>query len=254
MNMLTCLCSAQRWQERDDWSYSDDMDSTPTPTARQIDYADEKTPDSIDSIRLEITVKRDRWRQRQARMQATKTEMEWNDGLLCWTERRDAWTGARPIKHSLHANGLVSAGTRPSSSSKDGGSSTLNEDSEWEDTEIPIVDPILPAENPIRSQISHAAYNTIYDKVVNQGLTPSVPINLKDVVGSCVQGWKRDGSWENKQPSSPGSIRRRTGTFSSILGFKTDIPPSHAPVTQRDEGSQTGSLRRGYQKLFKRNR
>jgi len=189
----------------------------------------------------------------------TKAEMSWNDGLRCFSERRNAWTGARIVKHPLNTAGGPRAEEveemRLSSSSKDGDSSTAGEDSEWEDSEIPIVDPILPADNPIRSQITNAAYNTIYDKVVTQAMTPSVPINLRDVVGSCVQGWKRDGQWENKSSSAPGNLRKRTGTFSSILGLKME-PPQHPNIldTKKDQGTQTGAFRRGYEKLFRKAR
>ena len=184
--------------------------------------------------------------------------MSWNVGLRCFNERRDAWTGARTVKHPVDT-AKARAGEieemRLSTSSKDGDSSTAGDESEWEDSEIPILEPILPADNPIRAHITHAAYNTIYDKVVTQAMTPSIPINLKDVVGSCVQGWKRDGQWENKASLVPGNLRKRTGTFSSMLGLKSE-PPQHPNILdgKKDPGTQTGAFKRGYAKLFRKGR
>jgi len=248
----------QSFLQQKSLSIKSDQELLQEPEAQPVYYADEKTTDPVDATGLDITIKKGRRERRQDRMIKTKAEMSWNAGLRCFTERRDAWTGARIVKHPMDVAGSRAEEveeTRHSSSSKDGGSSTAGEDSEWEDCEIPIVDPILPEDNPIRAQITHAAYNTIYDKVVTQAMTPSIPINLKDVVGSCVQGWKRDGQWENKASSAPGNLRKRTGTFSSMLGLKSD-PPLHPSIidAKKDQGTQTGAFRRGYEKLFKKGR
>lgn len=45
-------------------------------------------------------------------------------------------------------------------------------------------------------------YPVVYDKVVTSGITPTVPINLKDITRSCVEGWKREGQWP-PQPTAP---------------------------------------------------
>jgi hypothetical protein len=112
---------------------------------------------------------------------------------------------------------------------------------------------MLP-DSRIRAQIAPAAYKTIYDKVVEQGLTPACPINLKDVVGSCIDGWKRDGVWQNK--SDPAGNRKRAPTFSSILGLKIE-PPKEKPAenisaARKDHASQIGAFKRGFEKVFKK--
>jgi hypothetical protein len=67
---------------------------------------------------------------------------------------------------------------------------------------IPVVEPLLPSSNPVRSSITPAIYSSIYSKVVVQGLTPTVPINLADVTKAMVEGWKSDGQWPPK-PTMP---------------------------------------------------
>lgn len=63
---------------------------------------------------------------------------------------------------------------------------------------IPVAPSLIPASNPIRASITPAMYPSIYSKVVIQGLTPTVPINLADVTKAMVQGWKSDGQWPPK--------------------------------------------------------
>ncbi|RAL17794.1 DUF4050 domain-containing protein [Aspergillus homomorphus CBS 101889] len=67
---------------------------------------------------------------------------------------------------------------------------------------IPVVPSLISSTNPIRASITPAMYPSIYSKVVVQGLTPTVPINLADVTKAMVQGWKADGQW----PPKPTSI------------------------------------------------
>ncbi|RAH39865.1 DUF4050 domain-containing protein [Aspergillus brunneoviolaceus CBS 621.78] len=63
---------------------------------------------------------------------------------------------------------------------------------------IPVVPSLISGTNPIRASITPAMYPSIYSKVVIQGLTPTVPINLADVTKAMVQGWKADGQWPPK--------------------------------------------------------
>ena len=73
---------------------------------------------------------------------------------------------------------------------------------ESEDPLIPVVPSIISTSNPIRASINPAMYPSIYSKVVVQGLTPTVPINLADVTKAMVQGWKSDGQWPSKPPTT----------------------------------------------------
>ncbi|KAH8168864.1 hypothetical protein LIA77_10990 [Sarocladium implicatum] len=62
-------------------------------------------------------------------------------------------------------------------------------------TLIPLAPPILPPENCLRASISPAVYINLYEKVILSNLQPSCPINLSDMIRSCVVGWQRDGEW-----------------------------------------------------------
>jgi hypothetical protein len=78
------------------------------------------------------------------------------------------------------------------------------------ETLLPIPPPLLPPGNPMRSSITSAVYLSLYDKVVVHSLMPSCPINLKDMVRSCVAGWKRDGEWPPRPTAQdPGTIAVR---------------------------------------------
>lgn len=75
-------------------------------------------------------------------------------------------------------------------------------ESDHEEPLIPVVPSLIATTNPIRASITPAMYPSIYSKVVVQGLTPTVPINLADVTKAMVQGWKADGQWPSKPPTS----------------------------------------------------
>ncbi|KAL7787092.1 hypothetical protein V8C37DRAFT_405060 [Trichoderma ceciliae] len=70
---------------------------------------------------------------------------------------------------------------------------------------LPIPHPILPPNNAFRASITPSIYLSLYDKVILNNLQPSCPINLSDMIRSCVTGWKRDGEWPPK-PSAPEPI------------------------------------------------
>ncbi|PYH44836.1 DUF4050 domain-containing protein, partial [Aspergillus saccharolyticus JOP 1030-1] len=102
---------------------------------------------------------------------------------------------------------------------------------------IPVVPSLIAGTNPIRASITPAMYPSIYSKVVIQGLTPTVPINLADVTKAMVQGWKADGQW----PPKPTSIvlqddatipRRPEDSTTTAAG---DRPPS-SPESKRRSG------------------
>ncbi|KND92694.1 hypothetical protein TOPH_02628 [Tolypocladium ophioglossoides CBS 100239] len=63
------------------------------------------------------------------------------------------------------------------------------------ETLVPIGQPLLPPTNPLRASISPAVYLNLYDKVILNNLQPACPVNLSDMLRSCVAGWKRDGEW-----------------------------------------------------------
>lgn len=55
-----------------------------------------------------------------------------------------------------------------------------------------------------------ATYPQIYSKIIIQGLAPTVPINLKDVVSSLVVGWKKDGEWPPRSDAEKASLAQAT--------------------------------------------
>lgn len=224
------------WKERDEWltdSSDDGSMKVPAPS-HTVSSHDTPTPASKSEPAIPFSpcavghslgkTQTERKRRRKKRL---ADEMAWNDGLRCFVARRDDWTGARKLRVSPSG---FSPGkgtpTRSSASSRDGGSSTAiepeDDDGVWaDDVEIPIAPPVLPTENAMRASIVPGAYNTIYDKVVVQSLSPSCPMNLKDVTRSCVQGWKRDGEWPPKPsiPETPSKKAPRKLSVASMLGL-----------------------------------
>ena len=61
-------------------------------------------------------------------------------------------------------------------------------------------------------------------------MAPTIPINLSDVVGALVLGWKKDGEWPPKgegtgagdvvRSEKSGLARRGVGRFRKVLGLR----------------------------------
>jgi hypothetical protein len=237
----------EQWKERDEWISNASESGEEAPASpRRGGHAESTSPfrsifsGKEDPFRFENpdgvgeTIKKTETDRKWRRKKRLAEEMSWNDGVRCFTERRDAWSGARRIAQPspTKAGRLSSPQLQPDGShaSDDEGSSTAidqeasdNDEEEWEaDIEIPVAPPLIPPTNAMRSSISPSAYNTIYDKVILQQLTPSCPINLKDVTRSCVQGWKRDGEWppQSSIPESLAGRRRRKLSMASLFGIE----------------------------------
>ncbi|MDI1492801.1 MAG: hypothetical protein OHK93_004584 [Ramalina farinacea] len=158
-------CHALSWRERE---HSDeDNDTLPSSTSTTDD-------ESIATDANSTTTTPSRKRKRRATL-LLQEEVSQNGGLRLWHARRNHWSGAR------HPPSSPSALSTPASP-----------------IQIPIPPPLLPPTNPIRSSITESTYPAIYSKVVVQGLSPTVPINLADMVRACVMGWKKDGEWPPK--------------------------------------------------------
>lgn len=253
-----------QWRERDEWlsNASDSGDEKPipatasspdTPSTRHSPFRFE-TPDGVGD-----TVLKSQYERKRRRKKRLAEEMAWNKGLACFTARRDAWTGARRVTNSGLGALATHVPQRGSLSTEDGGSSTAiehEEDEVWEDDiEVPIAPPILPPENAMRASILPGAYNTIYDKVVVQQLTPSCPMNLKDVTRSCVQGWKRDGEWPPTATAPEPKKKGRRMSVASLFGLDK---PEKEKVAAADEkkgtgpsaGGGSGGIRKSLQKIL----
>jgi len=226
---LSQIITEGEWKERDEWTDNVSEGENELPPAKNTDAGIAKenpfrfeSPDGVgESIRKS---ENDRKRRRKKRL---ADEMAWNDGVRCFIERRDAWTGARRVSRSPKV-GLApirKQQTSASVSSEDGGSSTAIEqedESEWEaDIEIPVAPPFLPPENIMRQSITSSNYGMIYDKIILNQMTPMCPINLKDIVQSCVKGWQRDGQWPppTSALTSPGSKKGRKLSVASLFGL-----------------------------------
>ncbi|KAJ8060074.1 hypothetical protein OCU04_011684 [Sclerotinia nivalis] len=250
----------EEWRERDIWesdpSESESEDPTSPKGPININSPDKESPfrfDSPDSVGQMVKQRQAARRRRHKKKLAA--EMEWNTGVHCYVERRDAWTCARRVppptgreprgieNTPVHTNGNPHQAVDDFS------------DSEGWDTEVPVAKSLLPPDNAMRASINPQAYSTIYDKVIIQSLTPSCPINLSDVIQSCVHGWKRDGEWPPTssfpEPSLAGKKKQRRLSMLSILGLNS--PETKAPIPVAEKSPQTpNSIKKGLQKLWKR--
>lgn len=85
----------------------------------------------------------------------------------------------------------------------------------------------------MRASITPQIYPSLYDKVVVHSLQPSCPVNLSDMVASCVAGWKRDGEWPPRSaPAGPSvvAVRRR----------KSDAGQKKHQLQQQNQENQHG--------------
>lgn len=116
-------------------------------------------------------------------------------------------------------------------------------------TLVPIAPPLLPpADHPDLAEITPAIYPTIYSKCVIQSVTPSFPINLKDIVGSLVQGWKEDGEWPPKSSVQAGGEKsrpRRESLKEKMRGLRVDGEEARLDrVAKRSVGKMKRALGR----------
>ena len=240
-----------QWRERDSDS---SLSPTPSPQAQELsESADPYKFDSPDSL---LDIKSTRKRKRD---HALQQELEYNTGLCTFMRRRDAWTGAMPVPQSppdsaaeYESSDSVETGAGSDDSDLSSSSTTSsklsttchagraafkpgqdspNASSIMQDPGmlspsvlVPLPPPLLPPTNPIRAAISPATYPSIYSKIVAQGLSPTIPVNLKDVVCAMVDGWKRDGEWPPKDSQGQvyqgkgGAANWNTGTPGDGIG------------------------------------
>jgi hypothetical protein len=173
--------------------------------------------DSPDSIGNAVTQTRDARRKR--RKDRLAEEMQHNEGLRIWVERRDLWTGATSV--SKYGTRRRANSSTPAVDGQNGNGDTslppeslllAKMDSDTFDV-VPVA-PLLLDSNPIRASITPKAYSDIYQKIVASSRTPSVPINLADMTKALVQGWKDSDEW----PPRPGMIDPLVGKKRGITG------------------------------------
>lgn len=109
------------------------------------------------------------------------------------------------------------------------------------ETLIPVAPPLLPPANAMRASISPSVFPALYDKLVVNGLTPSCPVNLHDMIRACVVGWKRDGEWPPRAVVETAPVRRRKRKSAESGARRMSLGRL---------GKEDGGIRRSMQKFF----
>jgi hypothetical protein len=225
------------WRERDYASSDADSEEDENEIAA-VKAGSEKslfsgTQKSKDIASVAEDVSNRRLARKRKRKELLEEEMQWNDGLNHWTIQRDAWCVAKTAEQVREfesrqgeevktdsASTSVSVGSTPrtstSSASAQAASTSTSATSPDANTTVaglpvaspshmlvPVMAKILP-HHPVRKKISPAMYPEIYNKIIVQARTPSVPINLSVMIWALVQGWIDDGEW----PPKPGPIEK----------------------------------------------
>ncbi|KAI5306195.1 hypothetical protein KEM56_001911 [Ascosphaera pollenicola] len=212
---------------------------------------------------------------RRHRRQIELDEMTWNEGLRLWSYQRDAWTGAK-LRHqtvqptepeenradigSETSTPVTPVDTLDETITHDGSVSQTGENHEphytvprnTDDADhaadepiVPVMRPYLPKSNPLVASIKPSCYPSIYTKVVKQGMTPAVPINLSDMTQALVEGWRKDGEWP--PPSTAPIIvpRAPKKEKSKDKGNSKTYRPS-PPAARRLSATLTGAVKKAW--------
>ncbi|KAI9665621.1 MAG: hypothetical protein M1821_003554 [Bathelium mastoideum] len=235
-NYMSCPLD---WTER---SYN-----TSSPSESGLDEGQKEIEGDNNDFKFEspdavgVAVEKKRAIRKRKRQAVLEEEKSWNKGFAIFEARRDAWTGAQDgpqdLKRASYSTqappilppspppplgrspNLPSAFAHATSDPSDPSPPRFRDTSDHSDLPlehpklIPIVEPILPASHPIRATINPSSYPQIYTEVVRNSRSPSIPINLADMIKACVQGWVNDGEWPPKASALEPSIakRRRRG-------------------------------------------
>ncbi|KAJ5173364.1 hypothetical protein N7492_005957 [Penicillium capsulatum] len=126
----------------------------------------------------------------------------------------------------------------PTTHDTDSDISDIDEEEELDEPLVPVAPPFLSTSNPIRATINQNIYPSIYSKVVVQGMTPTVPVNLADLTKAMVQGWKSDGQW----PPKPAVSSIVFADDATVPKKDADRAPESAP--SRRKNSITNAMRK----------
>jgi len=206
------------WREREysENETTEDEDeqqtSTSTTAATILRPRSKRKTKSSESVEEVAERRQARKRRRKARLEE---EMSWNIGLAHFSAQRNAWTGARvnPDNETKVDSSVSSKATDKASRSSDGSSQhddipTTMAVAEDAAVSIPVTPRLLP-DHPIRAKIGSSSYGEIYSKIVVQGRTPSIPVNLQDMTNALVHGWKEEGNWPPQVALSEPSVGRK---------------------------------------------
>jgi Protein of unknown function (DUF4050) len=190
--------------------------------------------DSPDAIGTSIIEKK------RKKRKLFEEEMVWNEGVRTYAKRRDKWTGATnrwPGKRKRMGPGFDTGVVRTGSDSTDvsvewplssqspnqpsSSTDSMNNPDEEAGPWLPVYPPLLPDDNPVRANITPNAYPTIYNKVVIQSLTPTVPIPLTHMTYALIEGWKGDGAWPPQGTAPvPSASLQGNKKSSGLLKFR----------------------------------
>ncbi|RKF59699.1 putative mitochondrial aaa protein [Erysiphe neolycopersici] len=238
-DMICEFPEEQEWKEREEWLSDAGIDtcddgqdqskliSSPGSAKNSPGCSEntERTKNRLNKKLLEFKRKRN---------VELEKELAYNDGLRCFTARRDAWTGARAV-HTLVPGSSPKLSLDQSMKENHDGQKAGIDQCKLEEIIVPVGRLILPAGNFVRSSISPRSYNFIYDKIVLNSNTPTCPINLRDMIQSCVQGWKRDGQWPPASIEVNRLFQKQSDHQALSSLFSHDIPDSVL-----DEGTRPG--------------
>jgi hypothetical protein len=240
----------ERYYGTTDYSADDSEDDGTGPGGHTID--DMYAFDSPESVGVELDRKLQERKKRKRKV--LEEEMGYNTGLRVFLHRRNAWTGAvnreavgaklealplrtPPPKNSSDSSPVQ---TPTSSSSKASNPDPENEesppsDSTVPDTDvlIPVAEPIMPSNHPVRKTLSNRSHSDLYEKLVRDSRTPAIPINLADMMQICVQGWRDEGNWPPKGAMAEPVIAARNNQKNKNRVAKA--------IAMRDDGTGTGS-------------
>ncbi|KAF2130825.1 hypothetical protein P153DRAFT_287989 [Dothidotthia symphoricarpi CBS 119687] len=185
--------------------------------------------DSPESIGTAVNNTREARKAR--RRERLEREMQENEGLRMWVERRDLWTGAASVQKygtRTHINGAprdlpgeqttpVAAASPPPPHTTPLATFDV----------VPVATPLL-GDNPIRASITTNAYPDIFQKIVVSSRTPSVPINLADMTNALVQGWKDTNEWPPRATAlDPLAGKKRSIALTAVNGHHGGFVERH---------------------------
>jgi hypothetical protein len=218
---------------------------------------------SKDVVGVAEDISNRRLARKRKRKELLEEEMLWNDGLSHWTARRDAWCVSKSAEQvralesrqdeeskadSASASASVGSTPRTSTSSASAQAASTSTSATSPDAIasvagmsvtppsrmlVPVMAKILP-HHPIRKKISPSMYPEIYNKIIVQARTPSVPINLSVMIWALVQGWIDDGEW----PPKPGPIEKSLTKKKGHGGVKDGVK-SFARILRITSGDST---------------
>lgn len=222
------------------------------------------------------TVERKLQARKNRKRKALEEELQHNQGLCFFLQRRNAWTGAvpRPIvdqetqrrqsqaqsdspqralsTSSDSSHTLSSPSSSPEASNPDSTRTSLPaviaayhtdpfqcpEDPESiTDVLIPQCTPMISPSNPVRASMMSKSHSELYEKVVRDNRSPAIPINLAHMTRVIVQGWKDEGNWPPKSGLPEAPIAVRRDVALSGRRVKKEI----GMVNRHLDGGEDGS-------------